>query len=611
MSEKESKSPCENCQVLIADSKLDLHEAYCLRFNVKCQQCPEFIHKDEMEEHIEECHSLQPCEYCKTKFSQEDLKKHQDEECNSRPMICPYCEVSQTYIYFKSHLDYCGSKTKVCQKCNKNILSKEIIKHEETCNGIIEEKPQISEKNQIIQNLQKPEKKTEVPLKYNKYENKPDEKYKNANYLPQKIQQEKKEDFISKYQQQKSEMDKKLKEQEIEKIKYREKEVLKLQEKKKELDLLREKDRLKQQQLQKQLDEKKQAVYKQGIPQKSNYQNENKYSDFQQKFQNIDIQPISQMKKEKVDLQYKYTNLSSQNPQISKKYVPQQQALEKKDLNQQQNYNKYNVITQNSKNIIGKTDKNPSQRQLSKDYSKVNYQKQPSTTSNYNYNGKNEIDMAMRGEKIDQQYQASSYAQKKIYELPGSKNINTQDYDYQKTVKPNKKYENILKPPSAKPSQAQKQYIQPSQQILNRDQQDIKYKRESSQNKYQYQNPSIKTGDQKYKHLSSNQSQRQSSIPRQQQQLQQQYLQQQQKQQQQIEQPRNRRENSSNNNQNLNSGIAGTDDEALQRVIQESIEMENRKRIQQQQLLNNNNNYRGKTQEELDLEKAIQLSLMQ
>lgn len=31
----------------------------------------------------------------------------------------------------------------------------------------------------------------------------------------------------------------------------------------------------------------------------------------------------------------------------------------------------------------------------------MNYQKQPNITSNYNYNGKNEIDMAMRGEKID------------------------------------------------------------------------------------------------------------------------------------------------------------------------------------------------------------------
>ena len=46
-----------------------------------------------------------------------------------RPKECPYCETNFSVEKFEEHVDYCGSKTKKCEACGANVITRERIKH--------------------------------------------------------------------------------------------------------------------------------------------------------------------------------------------------------------------------------------------------------------------------------------------------------------------------------------------------------------------------------------------------------------------------------------------------------------------------------------------------
>lgn len=62
--DEEVKKPCDNCKQLFPESKIQLHEAYCLRNIRKCPNCDMFVDKRELEEHKEEFHTKVTCEKC-------------------------------------------------------------------------------------------------------------------------------------------------------------------------------------------------------------------------------------------------------------------------------------------------------------------------------------------------------------------------------------------------------------------------------------------------------------------------------------------------------------------------------------------------------------------
>ena len=49
---EEKKVKCNNCKQEIAESKLVLHEAFCLRNNKYCEKCQQVILTSEWDEHI-------------------------------------------------------------------------------------------------------------------------------------------------------------------------------------------------------------------------------------------------------------------------------------------------------------------------------------------------------------------------------------------------------------------------------------------------------------------------------------------------------------------------------------------------------------------------------
>ncbi|KAL4462067.1 hypothetical protein ABPG74_000912 [Tetrahymena malaccensis] len=138
--EEETKKACENCKQLFPESKVQLHEAYCLRNIRKCPNCEQYVDKREMEEHQEEFHKQVTCEKCgKTVENQTLMQKHIDTQCSLRPRECRYCNVLFPIQEFEQHEYICGCRTKVCGLCKKNILMRDYENHMDTCVGIVEE----------------------------------------------------------------------------------------------------------------------------------------------------------------------------------------------------------------------------------------------------------------------------------------------------------------------------------------------------------------------------------------------------------------------------------------------------------------------------------------
>lgn len=46
-----------------------------------------------------------------------------------RPQPCRYCEQTISFNDFEKHVNFCGSKTKKCMECNRNVCLKDQDSH--------------------------------------------------------------------------------------------------------------------------------------------------------------------------------------------------------------------------------------------------------------------------------------------------------------------------------------------------------------------------------------------------------------------------------------------------------------------------------------------------
>lgn len=117
----------------IAESKMPLHEAYCIRNVIRCPKCNDPVDKSELEQHQNEAHKLvipftnpynpvqAACKYCKKDFEVRILNNHQ-ETCTKKPRFCEFCNCDVEADLYANHKYQCGSRTKKCPHCNKNIM---------------------------------------------------------------------------------------------------------------------------------------------------------------------------------------------------------------------------------------------------------------------------------------------------------------------------------------------------------------------------------------------------------------------------------------------------------------------------------------------------------
>ncbi|CAK85994.1 unnamed protein product (macronuclear) [Paramecium tetraurelia] len=121
-------SPCSNCNQLIEETKLVLHETYCIRFNIKCDRCGQYYDKNDPESHEEDYHKKEKCQYCYVDF--DDLSKH---KCQKTPQLCLYCELSYPLDQIYQHENQCGSRTEKCQMCQNYVMKRDLNAHNQKC----------------------------------------------------------------------------------------------------------------------------------------------------------------------------------------------------------------------------------------------------------------------------------------------------------------------------------------------------------------------------------------------------------------------------------------------------------------------------------------------
>jgi hypothetical protein len=131
---------------MISKSSLELHEAYCVRTFMKCGLCLEMHKISEKENHTKDCKGYsgankqgsnpkdsllknQPQFSSLQKPSQKSPLLRVDSlspEKSLEDRKCAYCKVQTPIENLSDHEYYCGSRTKKCEVCNRNILYKGI-----------------------------------------------------------------------------------------------------------------------------------------------------------------------------------------------------------------------------------------------------------------------------------------------------------------------------------------------------------------------------------------------------------------------------------------------------------------------------------------------------
>lgn len=119
---------CSNCHIEIDDSKIVLHERFCIQ-NIKyCATCQEGFPIEEFDEHLAGHLSRQPSK----NISKEELQKKNSlslQRLESKKIGCKYCNMPLSYSLIEEHEEMCGSRTNPCPFCDKLILMKDMESH--------------------------------------------------------------------------------------------------------------------------------------------------------------------------------------------------------------------------------------------------------------------------------------------------------------------------------------------------------------------------------------------------------------------------------------------------------------------------------------------------
>lgn len=105
----------------MAADRMDLHESYCLKNNMRCPQCNDVVLKADLDKHVKENHGTKKCPFCGTIVDSKALDQH-SQICENKPELCHFCEMAVPKDQFKDHALLCGARTEVCPICLKNVL---------------------------------------------------------------------------------------------------------------------------------------------------------------------------------------------------------------------------------------------------------------------------------------------------------------------------------------------------------------------------------------------------------------------------------------------------------------------------------------------------------
>lgn len=133
---------CTNCKREIAEGNFIMHEVHCRRNISLCKDCQEPVPRSEMEEHFEEYHKPVTCK-CGETVEISKVEEHEKNDCVQRIMHCEYCELDLPFSQMAEHLNYCGSRTECCPRCQRYIQNRDRDQHEITECAFPEQKPSV------------------------------------------------------------------------------------------------------------------------------------------------------------------------------------------------------------------------------------------------------------------------------------------------------------------------------------------------------------------------------------------------------------------------------------------------------------------------------------
>ena len=124
---------CSNCHCDIEQSKIVLHERFCIQ-NIKyCDICKEAVIKEEYEEHCLE-HSQN---------NNKSILKSEEERSNlslqrvmSTKIQCEFCDLFLSYSEVEEHEMMCGARSTPCRLCGERIIYKNLNDHITGVHGI-------------------------------------------------------------------------------------------------------------------------------------------------------------------------------------------------------------------------------------------------------------------------------------------------------------------------------------------------------------------------------------------------------------------------------------------------------------------------------------------
>ncbi|KAF8822352.1 putative Ubiquitin fusion degradation protein 1-like protein [Cardiosporidium cionae] len=156
---------CTNCKKSISLSSYDIHCAFCHRFcsickicgivvkrkefdrHWHCPKCSLSMDKSSSEKHLKTWHTPIPCA-CGISVERTELQNHRTLECPKRVVLCQFCgnyvaagsNAKNNYRDkikgYTAHESYCGSRTTLCDRCNKYVQLKDLTIHFEAVHNI-------------------------------------------------------------------------------------------------------------------------------------------------------------------------------------------------------------------------------------------------------------------------------------------------------------------------------------------------------------------------------------------------------------------------------------------------------------------------------------------
>ena len=179
--ENEKMTKCDNCDKLIEQSKMLLHERFCKLNIKKCSICKSPVLIEEYEDHMDEYHQEIECEFCKKTFSNADIEVHK-RQCDCQLVFCMYCEMKVPKREKKEHEYICGAKTEECEICKQFVQIKDMKAHKiKGCKPpTVVTKPTVEQRKPIVDKKDNKEKAVENKIRNVNY-NKENEVVRNMN----------------------------------------------------------------------------------------------------------------------------------------------------------------------------------------------------------------------------------------------------------------------------------------------------------------------------------------------------------------------------------------------------------------------------------------------